>query len=55
MDDPTVINKWLTIVQLGSGRFAFGQMQKLGNVNTTFLIKNSSKFFFFLHQKNTKA
>ena len=47
--------KWLTIVSLGSGRFAFGQMQKLGNVNTTFFIKKSSEFLFFLHQKNTKV
>ena len=33
-------NWWVTIGQLGSGRFAFGQLQKLGNVTTSFRSKN---------------
>ena len=33
----TGTNKWwLTIIQVGSGRFAFGQLQKLGSVTTSF-------------------
>ena len=32
----TGINKWVTIEQLESGRFAFRQLQKMGFVTTSF-------------------
>ena len=44
------INKWVAIVQLGSGLFAFGQLQKLCHF---FSITKSFKFLFSL-QLNTK-
>ena len=49
----TGINKWVTIEQLESGRFAFRQLQKMGFVTTSFYQK-IFLFSFSLHH-NTKS